>query len=150
MNAQRRSVLFRSRQRGVSLIEVLVALLLLAIGVLGAAALQLNALKYNQAASARTQATFLAYDMADRMRANRNQARSNNYAVALGAAAPTGSTIADLDRAAWLNALAQQLPAGTGSVVRTANTNVFTITVQWDESRIGGPNAQQFIFVTEL
>lgn len=139
-----------ARQRGVSLIEVLVALLLLAIGVLGAAALQLNALKYNHAASARTQATFLAYDMTDRMRANRNAARGGSYAVALNAAAPTGTSIADQDIAAWVNALAQQLPAGTGSVVRTAGTDVFTITVQWDESRIGVEDPQQFIFTTEL
>lgn len=146
----RSDIAARQCQRGVSLIEVLVALLLLAIGVLGAAALQLNALKYNHAASARTQATFLAYDMADRMRANRNAARAGNYDVALNATAPTGTTIANQDVAAWVNALAQQLPAGTGSVVRTAGTNVFTITVQWDESRIGGDAQQRFIFTTEL
>lgn len=48
---------------GFSLIEVLVALVVTALGVLGLVGAHLNALKFNQTASVRTHATFLAYDM---------------------------------------------------------------------------------------
>ena len=51
------------RAAGFSLIEVLVSMLVLGIGILGMAALQLNSMKFNQTAAVRTQATFLAYDM---------------------------------------------------------------------------------------
>src|SRR3989304_2881609 len=57
-------------QKGFSLIEVLVALLILSIGLLGLAALQTTSLQYNTGSYLRTQATFLAYDILDRMRAN--------------------------------------------------------------------------------
>ncbi|MGA9223012.1 MAG: type IV pilus modification protein PilV, partial [Pseudomonas graminis] len=59
-----------ARQQGTTLIEVLVALLVLAIGLLGAAALQLNALKYTDSSRLSSQASFIAYDMMDRIRAN--------------------------------------------------------------------------------
>ncbi|HLE93281.1 MAG TPA: type IV pilus modification protein PilV, partial [Sulfuricaulis sp.] len=58
------------QHRGFSLIEVLVALLVLSIGLLGLAALQTTSLQYNTGSYFRTQATFLAYDIIDRMRAN--------------------------------------------------------------------------------
>ena len=57
-------------QRGFSLIEVLIALLLVALGVLGAAALQLNALRYTQDSAYRAQAALLVTDLLERMRAN--------------------------------------------------------------------------------
>ena len=56
------------RQLGVSLLEVLIAVLVLAVGVLGAAQLQLAALRYNAGAAHATQASFIAYDMLDRLR----------------------------------------------------------------------------------
>ncbi len=57
-------------QEGMTLIEVLVALLILGVGLLGAAAVQLNALKYTDSARMTSQASFIAYDMLDRIRAN--------------------------------------------------------------------------------
>lgn len=53
-----------------TLIEVMVALLILSVGVLGAAAVQLNALKFTDSALRNTQASFIAHDMLERMRAN--------------------------------------------------------------------------------
>lgn len=64
----------RSRVSGFSMIEVLIALLVLAIGLLGFALLQTMNLRYTQSAQLRTQATNLAYDLLDQMRANRFQA----------------------------------------------------------------------------
>jgi type IV pilus modification protein PilV len=65
--------------QGFSLFEVLIALVVLSVGLLGLASLQTNTLKFNQGAYLRTQATNLAYDMADRMRANRAAAIANAY-----------------------------------------------------------------------
>ncbi|MCK5533239.1 MAG: type IV pilus modification protein PilV [Halopseudomonas aestusnigri] len=139
--------MLRSAVRGFGLLEVLVTILVLSVGLLGMAALQLNAMKYNQTASVRTHAVVLAYDIADRMRANRAIARSGGYAISLTAAA-SGSGIAGTDLAAWKQAVASTLPNGQGAVQMSGN--VTTITVQWDESRSGGSATQQFEFETKL
>lgn len=143
-----------SMQSGVTLVEVLVAVLITATGVLGAAALQLNSTKFNQVANTRSAAVFLANDMADRLRANRERAGTGNYDLALGADAPDGDTIEDIDRRDWLSELALRLPSGDGSIVRDGS--IYTITVQWDESRIAktrdadGGDLESFVFITEL
>ena len=62
------------RQAGFSLIEVMVAVLVLGIGLLGFALLQTMTLRFTQSANYRTQATNLAYDLLDQMRANRHLA----------------------------------------------------------------------------
>jgi type IV pilus assembly protein PilV len=140
--------LLKKNASGYSLIEVLVALFVLALGVLGAAALQMNSLKFNQTASMRTQATFLAYEMTDRMRANRTVARNGGYVQAMSAAKPTGTSVAQQDIAAWMTGIEDQLPGGDGSIAQ--NGDLFTVTVQWSEARTGGSGTQQFIFETEL
>lgn len=136
------------RSAGFSLIEVLVSMLVLGIGVLGMAALQLNAMKFNQTAAVRTQATFLAYDMSDRLRANRADARGGAYDTDLDDDAPTGSSITSTDLQQWKSALVNQLPDGAGAIERSGN--VVTITVQWSEGRIGDSETQQFVFETQL
>lgn len=141
--------MIRARQSaGFSLIEVLVSFLVLSIGVLGMAGLQLNALKFNQTAAVRSQATFLAYDIAERMRANRVKARGGSYNTALTANAPGGTSIEATDLQQWKAALTSQLPDGKGAVVGTANK--VTVTVQWDEARVGGQASQQFVYETRL
>ena len=60
----------RKRVRGVSMIELLVAVLVMGIGVLGITALQMVSLQNNRAALYRAEAVQLAYDMMDRIRAN--------------------------------------------------------------------------------
>jgi type IV pilus assembly protein PilV len=136
------------RMKGFGLIEVLISMLILGIGILGMAGLQLNAMKLNQSAGVRSQATFLAYDIADRMRANSTAALAGSYDIALTGNAPAGSSIAAIDLGAWKAALAAQLPAGAGSIAR--NSNVLRVVVQWDEGRVGGQAAQQFTFETRL
>lgn len=69
----------RHRQRGVSLIEVLIAVLIFSLGLIGLAGLLVFATQSNHAAYLRTQATFLANSMADRMRANSVGVWQNNY-----------------------------------------------------------------------
>ncbi|PNF71278.1 type IV pilus modification protein PilV [Stutzerimonas stutzeri] len=136
------------RAAGFSLIEVLVSMLVLGIGILGMAALQLNSMKFNQTAAVRTQATFLAYDMSDRLRANRADARGGSYDTDLDDAAPAGANITATDLRQWKAALGTQLPAGAGAIERSGN--VISITVQWSEGRIGESETQQFVFETQL
>lgn len=57
-------------QSGMTLIEVLVTALVLTVGLLGTAAAQMKALQYADAARMDSQASFIAYDMLDRIRAN--------------------------------------------------------------------------------
>lgn len=64
---------------GFTLIEVLIAVVILAGGLLGLAGLQATTLKNNQSAYLRSQATQIAYDMSDRMRSNRAGVTANNY-----------------------------------------------------------------------
>src|SRR6185295_1538044 len=84
------------RSRGFTMIEVLVSLVVLSIGLLGVAALQLTSLRSNHSSAMRSQATFLAYDIIDRMRANRAAAIAGKYDIAIDADA-TGSTVESKD-----------------------------------------------------
>lgn len=130
-------------QRGATLIEVLVALLVLSIGLLGVAALQVQALRNSHGAHLRSQATVLATDILDRMRANRTQALGGAYNVAVGVV-PAGATLPEFDLATWKQSLAAILPGGDGAVVQAGN--IATITVQWTD-RLG---ADTFVTETEL
>lgn len=70
----------RHKQTGVSMIESLVAILVLAIGVMGLAGLQARSLVETRLTNARANALLLANDLAERMRLNRNAAVSTNLA----------------------------------------------------------------------
>jgi type IV pilus assembly protein PilV len=122
--------------RGFTLVESLVALVVLSIGLLGIASLQLSSLRWNHGASLRSQATLLAYDILDRMRANQVVARTTTDYVVAMSATKTGTTVADKDVAQWKTTLLQTLPSGDGSIERIVvgtETN-FRITVRWDDS----------------
>lgn len=142
------------RCRGLTLVEILVALLVLSIGLLGLAGLQTLSLRFNTTAYYRTQATALAYGLADRMRANRNAALAGEYDAALVTPAPTcdedptlDGSVPQNDIVVWRMALACRLPFGNGSVA--SNAGVFTFTVQWDDSR-GEKKPVTFQFTTTL
>lgn len=136
----------RISQRGVSLLEVLIAVLVLAIGVLGAASLQLNAVRYSASAAHTTHASFIAYDMLDRMRANPDNISS--YATSVSGdcdpdAAPA-ATILARDLGDFANAVTCQLPAGEASI-RIAGDSA-TITISWSEARIvAGQEDTEFV-----
>lgn len=127
---------------GMTLVEVLVATVIISVGLLGVAALQITSLRNNQNSAFRTQATALAQDIIDRMRANRTFALNPNYAynVAIGTAITLGTTPtrAQSDLSEWKTAVQAQLPPtpnGTtadGSVNVNAN-GIATVTIQWGE-----------------
>ncbi|WJW75090.1 type IV pilus modification protein PilV [Thiohalobacter sp. IOR34] len=120
-------------QRGITMIEVLVTVIVLSIGLLGLASLQANGMRFNHSAHLRSQATFLAYDIADAMRANRDNALNGAYNAASGAYSGSGSQAA-LDVANWKTNLASLLPSGDGSISQQ-NGNEFTITVTWRDDK---------------
>ena len=117
------------------MIEVLVTILVVSFGLLGLAALIANSMKANQSATTRTQAGWLAYEMIDRMRANRVTANvtTSPYILDSCSPAPTGSTPAANDLLAWCSAIGS-LPSGNGNIAYTSATGVFTITVTWDDA----------------
>lgn len=153
------------KQSGFTLLEVLVAVLVLAIGLLGLAGLMTASVRNNQSAYQRTQATWLAYDIIDRMRVNRAVALANGYNTAFGTPATCTASPAlagameAQDLADWKNQIACALPAGDGSVAVQANRTV-TVRVQWNDSRgIGqhdqatgnaGNSTQQFTIQSQL
>lgn len=147
-----------SRESGFTMIEILVTLFILAIGLLGLAGLLFEGMRNNQGAYLRTQASILAYDMADRMRANSAEAEAGNYggfstATIQSTTPPTcasqaaGCTATDqvtLDQVEWTqqvegtgSAMAM-LPGGTGTIAYDAATGIYTVTVQWDEASRAG------------
>ena len=98
-------------QKGVTMVEVLVAIIVLSIGLLGLAGLQSAGLTYNQSASFRSTATMMTYSILDSMRANRTGAINGSYNIAIGTSIPSGITIPEQDLNNWLNELALRLPA---------------------------------------
>ena len=134
------------KQCGFTMAEVLVAMAVLAVGLLGMAGIQVTGLRNNQTAYYRSQATLLAYDLADKMRANRAGVTSGTYVTAvaaLPATTPNGSCttttgctttqMAQNDVAEWQGVLSAVLPLGQGNLV-VAGTG-YTISLTWDDNK---------------
>lgn len=156
-------------QGGVGLIEVLVAVLIVSIGFLGVAALQVMSLSTNNSAMARSMATISSYSILDAMRADRTSALSGAYntsttttttnsdgstttattdtPVKAGSCAAAGSTLASQQLHAWCEQLGHALGATnttTGSISCTT-TGDCTVTITFDDSRSGGGSSQQVV-----
>jgi len=134
------SISQRRAQRGVTLLEVLISILVLSVGLLGYAGLQTVSMKNNTSAFQRSQATMLTYDIVDRMRANKPNLAS--YSVAMGTVGGFQDVIS------WKDNVATALPDGDASIVVDLAGNA-TITVQWDDNR-DGTDPIQFITQTAL
>lgn len=138
----------RRNHRGFSLIEVLISMVIIAIGLLGAMALQATSLKEGQVSNYRDNATLIAQSALDAIRANR--ANAGNYSITLDASAPTGTTIVATDLQSFKNTAAELLPSGNGSITVSTGTSTATINLQWSESRVkSGTDSQEFTYVSE-
>ena len=138
----------RSAQRGFSMIEVLVTLLIISLALLGTAGLQAYAMRLNQGGQFRTQAVFLAADLAERMEANKPGAVAGLYAAAAAntdcvAAACSPASLAQFDLFQWQAAVAAALPQSTTAVAQTAagNPSTYTITISWVDRQGEATNA---------
>ena len=147
-------------QRGFTLVEALVALVVLSIGMLGIAALYVESLRAGREAVTRSTAVLLAGDMADRIRANRDAgpayakdaddvgAESANCEQGGASASCTPAVMAAHDIALWEAEIKQTLPGGsqaTGEIAVNTGTNprTYTITVSWIE--VGQTNPVSYV-----
>jgi type IV pilus assembly protein PilV len=147
----------RSCESGFTLIEVLVSLIVLVVGILGSASMQVSTYKQLQSSNNMASASMLAGEFADRMRANANQVLAGAYnhtAAPRGTEARncaalicTAAQIAAYDIAQWQlrvksNAASGtrkpgSLPSGSAAVARVGTSRDFTITLRWDDDRSG-------------
>jgi type IV pilus assembly protein PilV len=120
-------------QSGMTLIEVLIALLVFSVGILGVAMLQLNALKFTDGSMRSMHASFIAHDLFERIRANPGA----SYALSSLSEAPASGSF-DVPRQQDLYDFATQLKRAVGedaeASIATAGSTV-TLTLSWDDSR---------------
>ncbi len=132
---------------GFTLIEVMIALVIFTVALLGLAGLQAASLRDNQLAYLNTVATQLAHDMGERIRANPTAAAAGAYLVDNvngSVAAPsvdcytgscTAADIAATDAYEWLSAIEERLPSGKGRI--SAAGGLLSVTVMWDQEGRG-------------
>lgn len=134
--------------KGFTLIEVMISLVILAVGMLGMTAMQNESLKYNHAAFIDSQAQFLLADMAERIRANSG---NNTYAILFTETTPTASTncasttctsnqMATWDINQWRRKIESNvyLPSGESQILFDNITRTFVISVRYDWTQLGG------------
>ena len=152
MNSQLR---FRPRtlrlkaQQGMTMLEVLIAVMILSVGLLGVAGLQTTNLRNSQSAHQRTMAVLLASGMAERIRANRVIARSGNYALPKTCEAfTTVGTLQQLEHKTWIDEIKNSMGTNAstcGEVVFVPGGNSYTVIVYWDDSRALGGRANMAV-----
>lgn len=143
------------RFKGMTLIEVLVSIVVLAVGLLGIASMLMLSNKSNTSSYSKQQAVQAVYDIFDRIRANSSAAINGNYNVSnigsggmptavsspgvmCNASVCTPSQLASYDTWYWLTKDVAKLPNGSGSVTTAlagaAGNTIITVTVQWDDT----------------
>lgn len=135
------------QQNGSSLVEVMVALFVLAIGLLGILAMQSKSMQYNQSAHIYSQAVYLANDIAERIRMNPTQASiyagtydgvSQSPSTACTAGGCDGAALAAWDKVEWNNLVGKILPAGGADIELVSGGGAVKVAVSFDDSRSEG------------
>lgn len=153
------------RQTGATMIEVLVTILILAVGLLGLSATQVMSLKNGNNSHQRYLAALAAEEMADRMRANPAGILNGNYdgksvdgteaSVSCSTKCSSGN-LAKLDLHDWGQVLSKNLPGGSGEI--DVDGEKVTLTVTWNEQHTGasrgtasgGAEEKTFVMVVDL
>lgn len=155
----------RSKEVGSSLIEVVVALFVLAIGMLGVLSMQVKSMQFNQSAYYYSQAVYLANQILENMRSSPDLA--NAYLIGLDESAPTTSKncsasgvtctateLRNFNLKTWRDNVQNTLVSGKSSVERVGN--FYAITVQFDDTRSspdaesGTPELAEYVLMTEI
>lgn len=138
----------QGQSKGFTLLEVLVSLVILAVGLLGFAGMQARMIKLNQSASERSLAIMASYSMLDAIRANRAQALAGTYNLDQTCSVTKSSEgLAASDQQLWLATLKASLgnsDATCGAINCTSDGNC-TVSIWWDDSRSGGSATQLFV-----
>lgn len=128
-----------SRQRGMSMTETLVAVVVLAVGLLGVAGMQTTNIRNSQSASQRTMAVVLVSNMAERIRANRALAGSGVFALAKTCdALSLSGSIQNVEKTNWLAEIRLALGAvntSCGEVVYDQTNRQYSVIVSWSDAR---------------
>ncbi len=140
------------RPAGTTLLEVLIAVFVLAIGMLGIAALQAVTLKNSGGAAERTNAVIQSYAMLDIMRANRDAARAGQYdqgwlcqPADIPVDASNANARADVNR--WVTQLRREVgPSACGRI--DCDADECEVEVRWDQSRLTGGEEDPITMLT--
>lgn len=136
-------------QAGLSLLEVLIAVIVLSLGLIGLAGLQMNALRNSEGAMERSMAVVESYSIIDAIRIDPQAASSGGFNLALDAD-PAGGTFAGNELVKWRTRLQNQLGAGASGSVACADS-LCIITVDWSDQRgSSGNDTQQIITEARL
>lgn len=154
MNALKRP--FCKASRGFTLLEALIAMLVLSIGLLGLAGLQATSARFSHDAYVRSLTTMITSEIIDKIRMktgkqNDQAARLNTistYAVTApaGTCDPSLATIAN-ELACWQNNITKTLPGGSGTITDNADGS-FTVTVSWYDRDGETTRSTSWTFVT--
>ncbi len=138
------------QQQGMTLLEILVAVLILSVGLLGVAGLQTSNMRNSQSAHQRTMAVMLASGMAERIRANRTLALTGAFKLSKTCSPITSAgSIQQLEHKNWIAEIQTSINTASttcGEVAYDAGTRTYTITVHWDDSRALGGDANMKVW----
>ena len=158
------AVIKNRNNHGFTLIEILVAIVVLGIGLFGAAKMQLVAIQNTQGGYLRAQASNIGYDIIDRMRANTLAVTSGDYDISdddntpaqidcKGADADCSTAeMAQFDQYWWRQTVDELLPNGAAGIVTVDNgtTTKVTISVTWIDPYSAADGPVQNVFLVEL
>jgi len=157
-------MLRKLRQTGFSLLEVMIAIVILSVGVLGIAALQTTSSVLTESSVHRSQAAALAIEIVERMRVNATEAKAGSYNISVLPTLTRNCTgpskdcstaeMKDHDLRVWSGRVTALLPSGTATINSSADNGIdpvdITVTIQWDDSRGRNPAvAEAFTFKLE-
>jgi len=139
------------KSKGFTLLEVMIAMVISAVSLLGLAGLQAQSLSFNNTAYIRSQATYFAYDILEKMRMNKTAANAGSYDLATtdvplsGSCYGTSATCSESDFAAadkyeWHSLVTDTLPGGASSVSRATGSGqtIVTVLVRWNNLNATG------------
>ena len=136
------------RQSGFSMIEVLISLVLIAVAMFGQIGLQISAMKFGKSGALRSQAVFLANELAERMESNKTGAVAGSYVIAPSTTVTAAGTncmttacsatdLATYDIYEWTTRASDLLPSASWQVDNTVtgNPSTYTIRLSWEDRR---------------